>query len=64
VVRTDHARVFVGKVPQCPANESERMCADLEQVASGTVVNDTIRTAILKWVTTLDNRQIASTLAN
>jgi FlaA1/EpsC-like NDP-sugar epimerase len=60
VVRTDHARVFVGKVPQCSASEIERMCADLEQIASGTVDNDTIRTAILKWVATLDTRQTAS----
>jgi FlaA1/EpsC-like NDP-sugar epimerase len=59
VVKTDHARVFVGKVPQCPASEIERMCADLEQVAAGTVDNDTIRTAILKWATTLDTRQTA-----
>ena len=64
VVRTDHARVFVGKVPQCSASEIERMCADLEQVASGTVDNDTVRTAILKWVTTLDTRQMASAHAN
>jgi hypothetical protein len=40
------------------------MCADLEQVASGTVDNDTIRTAILKWATTLDARQTASAHAN
>ena len=54
--KTDHARVFVGKGPRRPAFEIERMCADLEQVASGLADDDAIRTAILKWVATLDQQ--------
>lgn len=54
-IKTKHARVFITNVPQRPATEIERMCADLGALVrgSGTTDNAT-RTAILDWVRKLD----------
>ncbi len=54
-IRTEHARVFVGNVPRRPADEIDRMCADLERLANGSGADDnTARAAILEWVRKLD----------
>lgn len=54
-IKTKHARVFVGNVPQRAAAEIDRMCTDLERLAtSGGIDDNTTRIAILEWVRKLD----------
>jgi len=52
-VRTDHARVFIGKIPRRPAAEIATLCDELERAAAGDD-NDAIRRAILNGVARLD----------
>ncbi len=54
-IKTDHARVFVGKVPQRAAAEIDRMCTELEHVPNRcNASDDDVRSALLSWVAALD----------